>query len=219
MPIVEKHFSGLVTCWDLAVGMLSWNPKRSKVNFTDSSCNGSNEVTLVKEHLKALIAIKVWIWFANMLHLKKIYQNWFILKNRSLVIPMDYIASHVEMKNHVLPILYYLRNREDIGDNNSSHLKYLLPHEDMQSPYLLTHRCNFPPNIHICTNSDERFHAPRVSVQENLWNRSKKSDMTNAILLLLLYSFAGTVFKHDNWIRVTEASASVVGCMPYYCLR
>lgn len=60
---------------------------------------------------------------------------------------MDYIASHVEMKNHVLPILYYLRNREAIEDNNFSHLKYLLPHEGKQSPFLLTHRCNLPSVI------------------------------------------------------------------------
>ena len=163
MLITERHFPGLVTCWDLAIGILSWSPKGSRTDFTVPPCNGSNEVTLVKEHLKALIAIKVWIWFADILHLKQTYQNWIILKNSSFVIPMDYITFHVEMKNHVLRTLnYYSKNREDIGDINSSHLKYLLPYGGSQSPYLLSHRCHCPPNIQLCTSSDEKFHVPHI---------------------------------------------------------
>lgn len=98
-----------------------------------------------------------------MLYLKQVYQNTIILKNSSFVIPMDYITFHVEMKNDVLHILnYYLKHREDIGDINSSHLKYLLPCGGVQSPYLLFHRCHFPPNIQLCTNSDERFHVSHI---------------------------------------------------------
>lgn len=76
---------------------------------------------------------------------------------------MDYITFHVEMKDHVLHILnYYLKNTEDIGDINLSHLKYLLPCGGVQSPYLLSHICHFLAYIQLCTNSDERFHVPHI---------------------------------------------------------
>lgn len=73
---------------------------------------------------------------------------------------MDYITFHVEMENQFLHIHIYLKNREDTGDNNSSHLKYLFPCGSVPSPYLSSHRCHFPSDTQLCTNSGERFHVP-----------------------------------------------------------